>query len=73
MGARAGFPQFDGLTAAEFAQLLGLSKLSSEDKEIAAQKIIWKMDYIDIGEKVGMDRRTVSRHMQKTSSPNWRG
>lgn len=69
MGARAQFPQFNELTAAEFAQLLNLSKLSSEDKEIAAQKIIWHMDYVDIGEKIGMDRRTVARHMQKDILP----
>ena len=64
MGARAQFPQFENLTATEFARLLNLSKLSRDEKEIAAQKIIWQMDYIDIGEKVGMDRRTVSRKMK---------
>ena len=69
MGARAQFPQFDDLTAAEFAQLLNLSKLSREDKEIAAQKIVWNMDYVEIGENVGMDRRTVARHMQKEILP----
>ena len=69
MGARAQFPQFDGLTAADFARLLNLSKLSREDKEIAAQKIVWNMDYVEIGENVGMDRRTVARHMQKEILP----
>ncbi len=69
MGARAQFPQFDDLTAAEFARLLNLSKLSREDKEIAAQKIVWNMDYVEIGENVGMDRRTVARHMQKEILP----
>ncbi len=69
MGARAQFPQFDDLTAADFARLLNLSKLSREDKEIAAQKIVWNMDYVEIGENVGMDRRTVARHMQKEILP----
>ena len=64
MGARAQFPQFENLTAAEFARLLNLSKLSRDEKEIAAQKIIWKMDYIEIGENIGIDRRTVSRKMK---------
>lgn len=69
MGARAQFPQFENLTAAEFARLLNLSKLSREEKEIAAQKIAWRMDYIDIGEKIGMDRRTVSRKMKDVIIP----
>lgn len=69
MGARAQFPQFENLTAAEFARLLNLSKLSREEKEIAAQKIVWKMDYIEIGENIGMDRRTVSRKMKDIILP----
>lgn len=69
MGARAQFPQFDGLTAAEFAQLLNLSKLSGEEKEIAAQCIAWHMSYIDVGAIVHMDRRTVARKMQNIILP----
>lgn len=69
MGARATFPKFDGLTAAELARLLNLSKLSREEKEIAAQCIAWHMSYIDVGEIVHMDRRTVARKMQKIILP----
>lgn len=69
MGARARFPQFEELTAAEFARLLNLSKLSREEKEIAAQLIVWHMDYIDVGAAVHMDRRTVARKMQKEILP----
>lgn len=69
MGAKASFPQFDGLTAAEFARLLNLSKLSAEQKEIAAQLVVWRMDYIDVGAIVHMDRRTVARKMQKEILP----
>lgn len=69
MGARAQFPQFDQLTAAEIAQLLNASKLSREEKEIAAQLIVWRMDYIDVAENTHMDRRTVSRKMQKIILP----
>ena len=69
MGARAQFPQFDNLTAAEFARLLNLSKLSREEKEIAAQCIAWRMSYIDVGELVHMDRRTVARKMQNIILP----
>jgi len=69
MGARAQFPQFDGLTAAEFAQLLNLSKLSRDEKEIAAQYIAWHMSYIDVGAIVHMDRRTVARKMKDIILP----
>lgn len=69
MGARASFPQFDGLTAAEFARLLNLSKLSREEREIAAQCIAWHMSYIDVGAIVHMDRRTVARKMKNFILP----
>ena len=69
MGARAQFPQFEHLTAAEFARLLNLSKLSREEKEIATQCIAWHMTYIDVGEIVHMDRRTVARKMQNIILP----
>lgn len=69
MGARARFPQFDNLTATEFARLLNLSKLSREEKEIAAQCIAWRMSYIDVGELVHMDRRTVARKMNSIILP----
>lgn len=69
MGAKARYPKFDHMTAAEVARLLNLSKLSREDKEIAAQCIVWRMDYADIGAYVHMDRRTVARKMQKEILP----
>lgn len=69
MGARASFPQFDGLTADEFAALLRASKLSSEEREIAVQCIVWHMPYIDTGSIVHMDRRTVARKMQNIILP----
>lgn len=69
MGARTSFPQFNNLTATEFARLLNLSKLSREEKEIAAQCIIWRMTYIDVGEAVHMDRRTVARKMNSIILP----
>ena len=69
MGARASFPQFDALSTADIARLLNLSKLSREEKEIAAQLLVWHMDYVDVGEIVHMDRRTVSRKMQKIILP----
>lgn len=69
MGARRKYPQFEHLTAAELARLLNLSKLSRDEKEIAAQCIAWHMTYIDVGEVVHMDRRTVARKMQTIILP----
>lgn len=69
MGARASFPRFDGLTAAEFARLLNLSKLSRDEKEIAAQCIAWHMSYIEAADAVHMDRRTVARKMKNIILP----
>lgn len=46
-----------------------MSKLSSEEREIAARCIVWHMNYIDIGVVVHMDRRTVSRRMEKVILP----
>ena len=63
------YARFANLTAPEFAGLLALAKLSSEDKEIAAQRIVWRMNYIDIAVAVHMDRRTVARRLKKTILP----
>ena len=63
------FARFADLTAPEFAGLLALAKLSSEDKEIATQRIVWRMNYIDIAVAVHMDRRTVSRRMETVILP----
>lgn len=69
MGARTTWPQFDHLTADEFAALLRSSKLSSEEREIATQCIVWHMPYIDTGCIVHMDRRTVARKMERVIVP----
>lgn len=69
MGAQRRYPQFDDLSAEDFARLLAISKLSGEEKEIAAQCIVWHMNYIDVGAIVHMDRRTVSRKMQNIILP----
>lgn len=70
-GARSAalYPQFAHLTADEFAALLAQSKLSGEEREIAAQRIVWRMQYIDIGAAVHMDRRTVARRMEGVILP----
>ena len=69
MGARRKYPQFDDWTAEEFAGLLRLCKLGPEDKEIATQCIVWRMDMIDVGEAHNMDRSTVSRRLDRVILP----
>lgn len=43
--------------------------LSRPDRQIAISRLVWRMDYIDIGEVVHMDRTTVSRRMRKSIAP----
>ena len=69
MGAQRRFSQFDDLSVEDFARLLAISKLSGDEKEIAAQCIVWHMNYIDVGVIVHMDRRTVSRRMETVILP----
>ena len=68
-GGRQNYPQFEDLTADEFAALLRIAKLSADDKAIATQAIVWRMPLIDIGAEVYMDRSTVSRRLQKVIVP----
>ena len=49
--------------------MLAQSKLSSEEREIAVQRVVWRMYYIDIGAAVNMDRRTVARKMETIILP----
>ena len=69
MTAKKKFPQFAGLTAQGLTKLLRRSMLASEDRQIAVSVLCWDMKYIDIGAKVNMDRRTVSRHMHEIIAP----
>lgn len=63
------YSRFLNLTAPEFAGMLALAKLASADKEIATQRIVWRMNYIDIAAAVHMDRRTVARRLKNTILP----
>lgn len=69
MGARRKYPQYDNWTAEEFAGLLRIAKLSPEDKEIATQCIVWRMELIDVGAAHNMDRSTVSRRLDRVILP----
>lgn len=67
--ARTEYPQFAELTAGEFAQLLAMSKLSSAEKEIATQCVVWHMCYADIEPIVYMSRWTIARKMKRIILP----
>ncbi len=49
--------------------LLRRSTLSREDRQIAISLLQWDMSYIDVGAKMNMDRRTVSRRMKNRILP----
>lgn len=49
--------------------MISKCKLSAEDKKIAELRIINRMQHIDIGAAVHMDRRTVARHMEGVILP----
>ena len=72
MGARKQFPEFDDMTAGEFAELLKNCKLSSLEKEVAARYIIWHMSDVEVGAEADRDRRTVARWMEKVILPEIR-
>ena len=70
MGARRDYPQFMDMTTDEWTELLRISKLSPRQKEMATQCVMWSdMPLIDIAEIHGIDRRTLSRRMQRDILP----
>lgn len=72
MDIKKKFPDLADMDALELAKLLRRSTLSRDDRQIAVSCFRWSMDYIDAGEKMHMDRRTVSRHMNDTIVPELR-
>ena len=72
MNIKKKFPDLADMDAPELAKLLRRSTLSTEDRQIAVSCFRWDMDYIEVGAKVNMDRRTVSRHLNDTIVPELR-
>ncbi len=66
---RARFPTMAGVDAMQLEALLRGSTLSREDRQIAISLLQWDMSYIDVGAKMNMDRRTVSRRMKNRILP----
>ena len=63
------FPALDGVLAYMMARLILEARLSPKDVQIAASRLIWSMDYADIGAAVGMDRSAVSERLRAAIVP----
>lgn len=57
------------LDASEMRKLIRRARLSSIDRQIAISRLVWEMDYVDIGAAVYMDRTSVSRRMRYKIAP----
>ena len=62
-------PGLAGVPAYMMARLILESRLSPRDVQIAASRLIWGMDYADIGAAVGMDRSSVSDRLRSSIVP----
>lgn len=58
------YPQFDGISASVMSRLILEARLAPADIQIAASRLVWGMDYADIGAAVGMDRSAVSKRLR---------
>lgn len=63
------FPDLDGVPGYMMARLIIEARLSPHDVQIAASRLIWGMDYADIGAAVGMDRSAVSERLKARIVP----
>ncbi len=57
------YPQFVGLTGGELARAILEARLSPTDVQISTSRLIWGMEYADIGAAVGMDRSAVAKRL----------
>lgn len=63
------YPQFDGVSSSCMSRLIIEARLSPTDVQIAASRLVWGMDYADIGAAVGMDRSGVSKRLRERIVP----
>lgn len=63
------YPQFDGVTSSVMSRLIIEARLSPTDVQIAASRLVWGMDYADIGAAVGMDRSAVAKRLRDRIVP----
>lgn len=64
------YPELQQLTASQIESLLSVSRLSALDREIAVQRLVWRMPYIDIAVAHNYDRSTVSKRMRNIIAPH---
>lgn len=63
------YPQFDGVSSSCMSRLIIEARLSPVDVQIAASRLVWGMDYADIGAAVGMDRSGISKRLRDKIVP----
>lgn len=63
------FPELDGVPACMMARLIVEARLSPKDVQIASCRLIWGMDYPDIGAAVGMDRSAAAERLKRQIVP----
>ena len=63
------YSELGGVPAYMIARLILEARLSPRDVQIAASRLIWSMDYTDIGAAVGMDRSSVSERLKTSIVP----
>lgn len=63
------YPQFDGISSSCMSRLIIEARLAPTDVQIAASRLVWGMDYADIGAAVGMDRSAVSKRLRDKIVP----
>lgn len=62
-------PELDGIPAYMLSRLILEARLAPKDVQIASCRLIWSMDYADIGAAVGMDRNAVAERLKKRIIP----
>lgn len=69
MGLYDEYHEFDGLSGSAVSRLIIEARLAPIDVQIAASRLVWGMDYADIGAAVNMDRSAVSKRLRKQIVP----
>lgn len=63
------FPELEGVPAYMMARAILEARLPPKDVQIASGRLMWGMDYADIGAAVGMDRNTVAERLKRRIIP----
>lgn len=63
------FPTLKDVPGYMMARLILEARLSPKDVQIATARLMWGMEYQDIGAAVGMHRNAVSERMREVIAP----